>query len=95
MNKKTTDDQLEIMLGYRPGAELRKRIIDETRSNGADIREIVAKYHLPELAILGADGKFSSDFGRITPAEWYEKNPLGKYGNLVIIKAREKKEPIK
>lgn len=88
--KKTNDDEMAAMLGYPPNAELRRRIIDECRTTGADLREVVAKYNLPEIAIIGADGKFSSsDYGRITPAEWYEKNPLGKFGRLQQIVTRK------
>lgn len=90
--KKTnkTTDEIAVMLGSSPGPLLRRMILDEYRQTGADLREIIAKYNLPEIAIIDADGKFSSsDYGRITPAEWYEKNPLGKFGRLQQIVTRK------
>lgn len=84
-----TNDELTKLLGYKPNEVLRRQIIDEVRETGLDVRAVVAKRTLPELAIIGNDGKFDSDYGRITPTEWYEKNPLGRFGRLEQIVRRK------
>jgi hypothetical protein len=82
-----SNDELAEMLGRTPNEVLRRQIIDEVRETGCDVREAVAKHCLPKIALLDSDGTFYCEKygGRITPAEWVERNPLGKYARIVII----------
>ena len=83
-----SNDELAEMLGHKPNEVLRRKIIEETRETGLDVREIISRYTLPTIAVIDDyDGKFWSIkyAERLTPAEWFEKNPLGKFAKLVII----------
>lgn len=85
-----TNDELSKMCGGSISPEERMRIIAEVKETGKDVREVIAQRTLPEMAILDANGKFFCEEygGRITPAEWEERNPLGKYGRIVVITSR-------
>jgi hypothetical protein len=60
-------------------------ILKEAHDTGDPITKIVSKYTLPDMAIIGSDGKFDYKGNRITPDEWKAINPLGEYGKLVTI----------
>ena len=79
--KKMNNDEMAAMLGYPPNAELRRKIIDECRTTGADLREVAAKYSLPTVEMLNAKGRFWSDQMNafVTPAEFRAAHPLGKH----------------
>lgn len=60
-------------------------ILQEAHNTGEPITKIAANYSLPELAIIGPDGKFDYQGKRITTDEWKAINPYGEYGKLVTI----------
>jgi len=78
----------ESMFGHMPNKEMKTIVLEEVAATGADIREVIAKYTLPTMAIMGPDGKFDDmpSGRRLTPEEWRDINPLGEYGKLVIVK---------
>lgn len=84
-----TNDELSRMCGGEISPERRMRIIAEVEETGKDVREVIAQRTLPKIAILD-EGKFYCDEfkERLTPAEWVERNPLGKFGKIVVITAR-------
>lgn len=73
------------MLGYRPNEAMQVLLLEQVKE-GKRMEEVIAQYVLPEIAILGDDGKFDYEGKRVTPAEWEQLNPLGTYGKIVIIK---------
>lgn len=74
------------LFGFSVGRELKEMVLAEVANTGDPIEKVVAKYTLPEMAILSDDGKFEYEGQRITPQEWETLNPLGTYGKIVIIK---------
>ncbi|HQO43923.1 MAG: hypothetical protein IPI37_02840 [Bacteroidales bacterium] len=77
----------QSMFGHEPNKEMKTMVMEEVAATGADIREVIAKYTLPTMAIMGPDGKFDDMVSgrRLTTEEWREINPLGEYGKLVIV----------
>ena len=86
MEKTVSNDTWKLMFGREPNIHLKKLVLDDVKNTGIDIREAVSKYRLPKIAVLD-EGKFYCDEfkERLTPAEWVERNPLGKYARIVII----------
>jgi len=84
MNKQTW----QTMFGHEPNKEMKTLVLEEVASTGADIREVIAKYVLPTMAVIGPDGRFDDmpTGKRMTPEEWHKSNPLGEYGKLIIVK---------
>lgn len=85
----TTSKETWIELfGHEPNKAMKEMVLQEVADTGKDIREIVAKYSLPELAIVNRDGKFHDikTGRRITPEEWHEMSPLGPYAKLIIVR---------
>ena len=81
----------ELFGGTEPNMTMKKMILQEVADTGKDIREIVAKYSLPEMAIVNRDGKFHDiKTGRmLTPEEWHEMSPLGPYAKLIIVREKD------
>lgn len=73
------------LFGFEVNREMKRMVLAEIAKTGDPIEKAIAKYTLPELAILGKDGKFDFEGKRITPEEWRKINPLGEYGRIVII----------
>lgn len=73
------------LFGFEVNREMKQMILEEVRSTGEPIEQVVARYSMPEMAILDEDGKFLHRGKRITGAEWERINPLGKFGKIVII----------
>ena len=83
MNKQTW----QTMFGHEPNKEMKTLVLEEVASTGADIREVISRYVLPDMAIIGSDGKFDYQNKRITVAEYRESyRPLGPYAKLIIVK---------
>jgi len=84
MNKQTW----QSMFGHEPNKAMKTLVLEEVASTGADIREVIAKYVLPTMAVIGPDGRFDDmpTGKRMTPEEWHKSNPLGEYGKLIIVK---------
>jgi len=85
----TNIDELSRLMGFEIGPEFRRQIINEMTATGEDIRAVCAKRAMPYMAILNDSGLFKYEGEMITPQQWEERNPLGKYGRIVIIKRRE------
>ena len=77
------------MFGFEVGHEMKSLVLADVASTGADIREVIAKRTLPEMAILNDAGLFRYEGEMITPAQWEERNPLGKFGKLIVVKGRD------
>jgi hypothetical protein len=86
---KQKKDELSELVGYQVGKELKKMILKEVRDTGLDIREVVSKFILPEMAILDDSGRFTYDGKKITPQEFFKQNPLKEFAHLVTIKTKE------
>lgn len=84
MNRKELKT-VEKMLGYHPNEAMQVLLLEQVKA-GKRMEEAIAQYVLPEIAILGDDGKFEYQGQRVTPSEWEQINPLGTYGKIVIIK---------
>jgi len=76
----------ETLFGHTPNREMKMMVMEEVKSTGADIREVIAKYVLPTMAILNEQGLFQYEGRMITPEEWHATNPLGEYGKLIIVR---------
>ena len=83
------------MFGFEVGHEMKSLVLADVASTGADIREVIAKRTLPTMAILNDAGLFEYAGQMITPAEWEERNPLGSYGKIIVIRKRQNSETIK
>jgi len=81
-------DELSRLMGFEIGPEFRRQIINEMTATGEDIRAVVAKRAMPYMAILNDEGKFSYEGEMITPQQWEQRNPLGEYGRIIVIKRR-------
>lgn len=79
------------MFGHEPNKSMKEMVLQEVADTGKDLREIVAKYVLPEMAIIGPDGKFydMKTDRRITPEEWHAMSPLGPYAKLIIVREKD------
>ena len=73
------------LFGFDVGHEMKKMVLSEVRKTGEPLEQVIAKYTLPEIAILDEDGKFDFAGKRITPDEWRQINPLREHGRIVII----------
>ena len=83
----TTSKETWIELfGHEPNKEMKTLVLEEVASTGADIREVIAKYVLPTMAVIGPDGRFDYQNKRITVDEYRAIAPLGPYAKLVIVK---------
>lgn len=80
---------LTEIFGYEVGREQRINILKEVKETQKDIREIAAKYIIPEMAILDDELKFNYRGNQITIAEWEKSNPLGPFGRITIIGRRD------
>ena len=78
------------MFGFEVGREMKEMVLAEVANTGEPIEKVVAKYTMPEMAILDNDGKFEYQGKRITPQEWEQLNPLGEASKLIVIKTRGK-----
>lgn len=76
------------MFGHEPNKAMKEMVLQEVADTGKDMREVVSKYVLPDMAIVGTDGLFHDikTGRRITPEEWHATNPLGEYGRLIIVR---------
>ncbi len=74
------------LFGHEPNRLMKQMVLDEVAASGADIRQVVSKYVLPDMAILGEDSKFEYQGRRVTVAEYREVAPLGPYAKLIIVK---------
>lgn len=79
--RKTTSDTMAEMLGYPPNETLRRKIIEEMRETGQDLRQVASNYALPVVENLNAEGRFfSEEYGKLmTPDEYRKTHPLGEY----------------
>jgi hypothetical protein len=83
----TTSKETWIELfGHEPNKEMKTLVLEEVRNSGADIREVISRYVLPDMAILGEDSKFEYQGRRVTVAEYREVAPLGPYAKLIIVR---------
>lgn len=82
------NDELSRLMGFPINSEMRRLLINEMTATGEDIRAVCAKRAMPFMAVLNDAGLFSYEGEMITPQQWEERNPLGKYGRIVIIKRR-------
>jgi hypothetical protein len=83
----TTSKETWIELfGHEPNKEMKTLVLEEVASTGADIREVISRYVLPDMAIIGSDGRFDYQNKRITVDEYRAIAPLGPYAKLVIVK---------
>jgi hypothetical protein len=82
------NDIMEEMLGYKPDKETRLLILKTVKESGKSMQEIIGAGRtvpiMPEMAILGADGRFEYRSRRITASEWERVNPLGSFGKIVV-----------
>ncbi len=88
----TTSKETWIELfGHEPNKAMKTLVLEEVASTGADIREVIAKYVLPTMAVIGPDGRFDDmpTGKRMTPAEWHEMSPLGPYAKLIIVREKD------
>jgi hypothetical protein len=85
-------NKFEMMLGYSTNREMKKKILQEMKTEGKSLQEICARYSMPHSVLLDDEGKFEYNGTRITPAEWYKLNPLGEFGKLVTIATRKQRE---
>lgn len=76
---------LSGILGWEPGAEMVRKLLAEVKTSGLTIQEVAAKYQMPEMMILGSDGRGNVDGKRMTPQEFHTENP---YRRLVVIRRR-------
>ena len=90
----TNIDELSRLMGFEIGPEFRRQIINEMTATGQDIRAVCAKRALPYMAILNEEGKFKYEGEWITPQQWGERNPLGEYGKIIVIRRRKNNETI-
>lgn len=67
------------------GKSQKAMILKESHDTGEPIIKVASKYTLPEMAIIGSDGKFDYKGNRITLDEWKAINPLGEHGRIVTI----------
>ncbi len=74
------------MFGHEPNRMMKEAVLQEVVSTGADIREVISRYVLPDIAVIGSDGKFDYQDTRITVDEYRSIAPLGPYAKIVIIK---------
>jgi len=77
------------MFGFEVKKEMKEIVLAEVAKTGQDIREVIARYTLPEFAMLDNEGKFDYHGKRVTLAEWQRINPLGQYGRIAAVKRRE------
>jgi len=83
----TTSKETWIELfGHEPNKAMKEMVLQEVADSGKDIREVISRYVLPEMAIIGSDGKFDYQNKRITVDEYRAIAPLGPYAKLVIVK---------
>ena len=74
------------MFGHEPNKSMKEMVLQEVADSGKDLREVASKYVLPDMAIIGSDGKFDYQNKRITVDEYRAIAPLGPYAKLVIVK---------
>ena len=74
------------MFGHEPNKEMKTLVLEEVRNSGADIREVISRYVLPDMAIVGMDNRFDYKGQRITVDEYKKIAPLGPFAKLVIVK---------
>lgn len=91
-----SNDVIAEMIGWEPGLEERKAILKAVEETGKSLQEIIGEGktipHMPEMAILGTDGRFEYKGQRITASEWEQINPLGKFGKIVIVGTKKRVE---
>ena len=81
MNKKN----LTELLGYEPGAELKRIILDNVKTSGRSVEECAADFQLPDIFIPDDSGRFEHN-GETFTAETFEKRyPHRKF---ITIKSR-------
>ncbi|OQC43173.1 MAG: hypothetical protein BWX60_01100 [Candidatus Marinimicrobia bacterium ADurb.Bin030] len=82
MNKKN----LTELLGYEPGAELKRMILDDVKTSGLSIEECADKYAMPPQFIVGRGSTFEYNGETMTSEEFQRRFP---YRRFVIIRTRE------
>ena len=48
MNKQTW----QTLFGHEPNKEMKTLVLEEVASTGADIREVISRYVLPDMAVV-------------------------------------------
>jgi len=89
------NDELSRLIGFEIGPEFRRQLISEMTTTGEDIRAVCAKRAMPYMAILNDAGLFEYEGEMITPQQWGERNPLGQFGKIIVIRKRKNSETIK
>jgi len=79
---------VEAMLGYRPNDAMQVLLLEQVKA-GKKMQEAVAQYVMPEMAILNDEGLFKYEGEMITPQQWEQRNPLGSYGTIIVIRTRK------
>lgn len=74
------------MFGHEPNKAMKEMVLQEVADTGKDLREVVSKYVLPDMAIVGMDNRFDYKGQRITVDEYKKIAPLGPFAKLVIVK---------
>jgi hypothetical protein len=80
------------LFGFEVNKEMKEIILAEVAKTGQDIRKVIARYTLPEFAMLDDEGKFDYHGQRVTLEEWRKINPLGEYARIAAVKRRDYNE---
>jgi len=83
------------MFGFEVNKEMKEIVLAEVAKTGDPIEKVVARYTMPEFAMLDEEGKFDYHGQRVTIAEWQRINPLGQYGKIAAVKRRDYNETTK
>lgn len=85
--EESNNDLLTELLGYEPGEEQTRMILEEVKRTGEDIRIVADRYAMPPIFIPDSDGKFEYKDERITAEQFKERFP---YRRFVTIKTDDK-----
>lgn len=86
----------EELIGFQPNREMKEMILAEVAATGKSLQQVIGEGKtvpiMPEMGILGEDGKFEYRGKRMTSKEFEEVNPLASFAKIVILGTQEQVE---